>query len=902
MKNIKLFLLICIILSFFSVAVFAMNPFVTHLYTADPTARVFENRVYVYASHDKDNAGEYDMDDYHVFSSADLVHWVDHGVVFSYKDLDPVDENGDGLPDRYGWVEAPTDTDPTDGKGIGKDWYDRRPCFWAPDCVAKWDPSAGKIKYYLYYPAQDYDVPTDKVNGKWRWNAFKIGVAVSDSPCGPFVPYEYPAGTQDPYGNTVNPDTGRSYEGQIYIPGSYSIDPTILIDDDGKVYMIWGGVSYGGINDQKVADGEVPAYIGDIGTGPRIAQLDPVTMATLITKPKVIHIYDENYQPNDSDYYEGPWIHKRNGIYYLSYPNPIGTEGSEMHYAMTEKDDSIPLDSTLGVIWRTPTDITKPYDPNTNTNKILPSVGEGMTSHGSIVEYQGSWYVFYHTAEMAEREPSQFINRKRSICVEKLEYNTNGTIKETQITRTGPKLEINPYSQVKAMFYSSMDGIDLTDCGGDDIGQAVGFINDGDYLGFDDLDFGTIGANSFEARVSSNTDGGTIEVWLISGHATQVVGTIDVPNTGGWDQWITLDCVLDFPLYSTNNIWLEFKGGSGSLFNLNWFKFKPAASIPVGYSMALKSQNPNCIDNKGQGPGQKYLCVDSNFPTNGFPSLCANRNAVAGAWEKFSLLAKVEGTGSLGTVQLNSSNNGRKLRAFASTNSVIIPDGGYYYSHATNAEMFFWEPQFDGTIALKSLYNNNYLCVDSSLGNNPAFVYTNRSEVGQDSNGLSWEKYYAEVADAPVGCIVAFKSQNPNCIDNNNNIGQKYLCVDTSNNYQLCVNRAAVGGSWEKFLVEDAGNGYIALKSLNNNKYLRFPVDRFGNPYPGMADMNSINYTTSIKLQWQNNGDGTISLIVVDLQKYLCVDSNYGNTPAKVYPSRAAVGGSWEKFYCQIIQ
>jgi arabinoxylan arabinofuranohydrolase len=109
----------------------ARNPIISHIFTADPSAHVFEGRLYVYASHDRDDQKGYDMDDYHVFSSNDLVNWQDHGVALDMKDV--------------GWAST----------------------LYAPDCAH----STATGKYYLYFP-----------NG-----GSNIGVAISDHPGGPFV-------------------------------------------------------------------------------------------------------------------------------------------------------------------------------------------------------------------------------------------------------------------------------------------------------------------------------------------------------------------------------------------------------------------------------------------------------------------------------------------------------------------------------------------------------------------------------------------------------------------------------------------------------------------------------------------------------------------------------------------
>ena len=143
LKN--LFCLLCILLFeiAYTVAV-AQNPFITHMYTADPTARVFNGRLYVYPSHDvgycQPGQGDnnYCMPDYHVFSTSDLVNWTDHGKIIDQRDVPW------GVHDAFG--------------------------MWAPDCIEKGG------KYYHFFPG----VPRDR-------SAFRrMGIAVADRPEGPF--------------------------------------------------------------------------------------------------------------------------------------------------------------------------------------------------------------------------------------------------------------------------------------------------------------------------------------------------------------------------------------------------------------------------------------------------------------------------------------------------------------------------------------------------------------------------------------------------------------------------------------------------------------------------------------------------------------------------------------------
>ena len=129
-----------------------------------------------------------------------------------------------------------------------------------------------------------------------------------------------------------------------------------------------------------------------------------------------------------------------------------------------------------------------------------------------------------------------------------------------------------------------------------------------------------------------------------------------------------------------------------------------------------------------------------------------------------------------GALQINASRNGQNLNYYAPGRGGEIPiiaDGGNWYQSDTQ-NSFYWETNSDGTISLKNVSANQYLCVDSGYGNNPTKLYANKN------HKYSWEKFYAEVADAPIGCVVALKSLNSNCIDNNGNQGQKYLYVNSN--------------------------------------------------------------------------------------------------------------------------
>jgi hypothetical protein len=150
----------------------AQNPIITDQFTADPAARVFNGRVYVYPSHDIRAPESFTrkdwfcMEDYHVFSSSNLTDWTDHGVIVTQEKVE--------------WVNPASYS------------------MWAPDCIER------KGKYYFYFPA---NVKPGSGRG------FGIGVAVADNPAGPFIPQPEPI--KNVHG--IDPCTFIDKDGQAYI-------------------------------------------------------------------------------------------------------------------------------------------------------------------------------------------------------------------------------------------------------------------------------------------------------------------------------------------------------------------------------------------------------------------------------------------------------------------------------------------------------------------------------------------------------------------------------------------------------------------------------------------------------------------------------------------------------------
>ena len=311
------------------------QPLVEHMYTADPSAHVFDGRIYIYPSHDieagipfNDNGDHFGMQDYHVLSldSPDSPA-VDHGVALHIKDVP--------LAKRQ---------------------------MWAPDAARK------DGTYYFYFPAKKPD------------GIFQIGVAVADSPVGPFK---------------AQPKA---------IEGSYSIDPAVFEDDDGSFYMyfggIWGGQLQNYRNNEYSADHEEPAAT-EPALGPKVAKLRD-DMLEFAEAPREVLILDEQGQvllagDTDRRFFEASWLHKYQGKYYFSYST------GDTHFLCYATGDN-------------------PYGPFTYQGRILEPV-VGWTTHHSICEFEGKWYLFYHDSILSEG-----VTHLRSVKMAEIQYDADGKI------------------------------------------------------------------------------------------------------------------------------------------------------------------------------------------------------------------------------------------------------------------------------------------------------------------------------------------------------------------------------------------------------------------------------------------------------------------------------------------
>ncbi len=317
------------------------QPLVSHIYTADPSAHYFNGKIYIYPSHDVDAGEAFDdlgshfaMEDYHVISMDSIdSKAIDNGMALHVNDVP--------------WAEKQ---------------------MWAPDANEK------DGTYYLFFPAKAYD------------GIFRIGVATSSSPIGPF---------------TAQPEA---------IKGSFSIDPAVFKDDDGSCYMYFGGLWGGQLQRWRTgtfntAEPDSPtAFLPNDNEPALLPYVAKMTgdLLEFAEEPKTIEIVDEKGAlllagDNERRFFEAAWLHKHNGKYYFSYST------GDTHFICYGIGDN-------------------PYGPFTYKGRILNPV-VGWTSHHSVCEVDGKWYLFYHDSSL-----SKGVTHLRSVKVAEITHREDGSI------------------------------------------------------------------------------------------------------------------------------------------------------------------------------------------------------------------------------------------------------------------------------------------------------------------------------------------------------------------------------------------------------------------------------------------------------------------------------------------
>lgn len=314
------------------------QPLVSEIYTADPSAHVWaDGRIYIYGSHDIDAGVPED----------------DLGSHFAMRDYQVLSMDRVGAPVTIHDVALDIANVPWAGRQM-----------WAPDAAFH------NGTYYLYFPAKDKD------------DVFRIGVATSASPTGPFTAQPQP------------------------MANTYSIDPAVFRDADGAYYLYFGGIWGGQLQRWETGVYDANGSVSDLGQPdqaaiqPRVARLN-ADMLELAEAPRRVVIQDENGAPllggdTERRFFEGAWVFQRNGVYYFTYST------GDTHYLVYATGDN-------------------PYGPFTYRGRILEPV-EGWTTHHSIFEHEGQWYLAYHDTQLSGR------THLRNAKIAPLAFNADGRI------------------------------------------------------------------------------------------------------------------------------------------------------------------------------------------------------------------------------------------------------------------------------------------------------------------------------------------------------------------------------------------------------------------------------------------------------------------------------------------
>ena len=457
----------------------AQNPFVQTWCTSDPAPMVHNGTMYVYTGHDEDGADFFWMQEWRVYSTQDMVNWQDHGSPLALESFS---------------------------------WADDRA--WASQTIER------DGKFYWYICAHS------KISG-----GMAIGVAVGDSPTGPF---------RDALGKP------------LFENGSWDhIDPTVFIDDDDQAWLMWGNpqVYYLKLNRDMIS------YEGELGKLPMTEEAFGGPMMKEREKGKT---YKDSYV-------EGPWLTKRNGTYQLLYA--AGGVPEHISYSTAP--------SPLGP-WKYAGEIM----PLSNTNSF--------TNHCGVADFKGHSYFFYHTGKLPGGG-----GFGRSVAVEEFKYNADGSFPTILPTDEGvkPVGEFNPYRKVEAETMAFSKGIKTEQ--NDEVGVYVSDIHNGDYIKLQNVCFCNKLPRTFTARVASGLRGGQIEV-RIDSIKGKLACKLEVPATGGWEKWQTLTADFTELVKGRHDLYLVFKGRKGpKLFNFDWWEMRGLEQVNMPLFQTKYTADPS---------------------------------------------------------------------------------------------------------------------------------------------------------------------------------------------------------------------------------------------------------------------------------------------------------------------
>jgi arabinoxylan arabinofuranohydrolase len=442
----------------------AQNPIIQTKYTADPAPMVYNDTVFLYTGHDEDDAFGFKMLNWLLFTSTDMVNWTEHGIIAGVSEPNKT----------FTWA---------DGHSA-----------WAAQCIAR------NGKFYLYCPTI--------LKGKMA-----IGVAVANSPYGPFV---------DAIGKPL-----------VYRENHGDYDPTVFIDDDGQAYMYWGG---NGPSYYAKLDEDMISISGDIQ----------------------VNTIDFTGTPPEASFTEGPWIWKKNKHYYLAWASRCCPEG--IGYGMS--------DSPTGP-WKCMGTI---MDPDERSSGNHPGI---VDYKGDSYVFGFNYAILKQTLSKHNERRSICVTKmtyNADGSIQKLPWWAETV--NTQIGTLNPFLkteaETMAYSEGLKTEMTTEWERNIPWNKGQKIADRfiVTSIQNGDYILVKGVDFAK-GASEIEVSVAS-LYGGKIEIHTdkIDG---PVIATVNVTTSGEGDIWKTISAPVS-NVQGVHDIYFVFRGEK-DLFNFDWWQF-----------------------------------------------------------------------------------------------------------------------------------------------------------------------------------------------------------------------------------------------------------------------------------------------------------------------------------------
>ena len=382
-------------------------------------------------------------------------------------------------------------------------------------------------------------------NGKWYWyvccnkatGGDALAVAVADDPQGPWT---------DAIGGPLAEGFGF-------------IDPTVFIDDDGKAYLFWGnkGLWYGELNDDMVSfkDGwqEVPGYH------------DPECFGELQSKMN----WAKGQNEMMTQYEEGPWVMKRNGTYYISYP--AGGVPEHMAYSTAP---------TINGPW-------------TYRGRIMDEAENSFTIHGGNITFKGRDFMFYHNGGLPGGG-----GYNRSACVEEFKWNEDGTFPFMKFTKEGvvtPVKNLDPYTRVEAETQAESRGLKVDRRAGRD--HFVTDIDDGDWIRVRSVDFKDCGQKAVIVVVGEQKGKGTIEFYTDNMEGEPFCKVpVNTDNAGFRTAAFTY--LIDTDVQGVHDVYLKFSCETEKPFTLDWWQFNAQANMPLVQTRFTADPAPVVINNK----------------------------------------------------------------------------------------------------------------------------------------------------------------------------------------------------------------------------------------------------------------------------------------------------------------